>query len=86
MGREAREDTPPGSAARGAREDTPPVPADPTDPVDVALEPPPTDPPEEPPKPPDTDAMEVVATVLGKRNAPDAVSYTHLTLPTILRV
>jgi hypothetical protein len=71
VGREAREDTPPGSAARGAREDTPPVPADPTDAVDVALEPPPTDPAEEPPKPPDTDAMEVVATVLGKRNAPD---------------
>lgn len=70
MGREAREDTPPGSAARGAREDTPPVPADPDVVVDVALEPP-RDAPEEPPKPPPADAIEVVATVLGKRNAPD---------------
>ena len=91
VGREAREDTPPGSAARGAREDTPPVPPDPTggdpngghhpsDPLgalpvvgavlDGAQEGPAISPGGDKPRS-SGDKDEVVATVLGKRDAPD---------------
>ena len=71
VGREAREDTPPGSAARGAREDTPPVPPDPTggDP-NGAQEGPAISPGGDKPRS-SGDKDEVVATVLGKRDAPD---------------